>query len=96
VLPLEEPEAEDFLHDVAPERRDECWWFVLEDGTLVPGDDGGPVAVLVTLRLTRPFGLAARTLRLGPALDALDRLVARHRSRLGRVVPEGSAPRRFP
>ena len=29
-------------------------------------------------------------------LDALDTRVARHRSRLGRFVPDGPAPRRYP
>jgi hypothetical protein len=29
-------------------------------------------------------------------VDALDKVVARHRSRLGRLVPEGPAPRRYP
>jgi len=78
------------------ERRGECWWLVREDGTLIPGDDGGAVAVLSTLRTTRAVGRVLKTLRLGAAMDALDRLVARHRAGLGRFVPEGPAPRRFP
>jgi hypothetical protein len=32
----------------------------------------------------------------GRVPDALYRLVARHRERLGRLVPDGPAPRRFP
>jgi hypothetical protein len=32
----------------------------------------------------------------GAAPDALYALVARHRDRLGRIVPDGAAPRRYP
>lgn len=28
--------------------------------------------------------------------EALYRLIARHRDRLGRIVPDGAAPRRYP
>jgi hypothetical protein len=81
---------------VPDERRHECWWLVLRDGTPVAGDDGGGIAVLAELRLTRPLGLALRALRAGPLLDAADKLFARYRSKAGRFVPEGPAPRRFP
>jgi hypothetical protein len=52
--------------------------------------------VLVELRLTRPVGRLLRALRAGPLVDAADKALARYRSRLGRLVPEGPAPRRFP
>jgi predicted DCC family thiol-disulfide oxidoreductase YuxK len=32
----------------------------------------------------------------GPVPDTVYRFVARHRRRLGRLVPDGSAPRRYP
>lgn len=96
MLPLADEEAKAFLVGVPEERRGECWWLVLEDGTLVPGDGGGAVAVLIRLRTTRAVGLLLRTLRLGRAFDAFERLVARHRGRLGRFVPEGPALRRYP
>jgi hypothetical protein len=69
---------------------------VLRDGTPVPGDRGGGVVLLAELRPTRPLGLLLRRLRLSALVDALDRLVARNRGRLGRFVPDGPAPRRFP
>jgi hypothetical protein len=47
------------------------------------------------MRLTRPAGrlLAAVPDRV---LDALYGPVSRHRSLLGRLVPDGRAPRRYP
>lgn len=81
---------------VTEERRGECWWLVLEDGTALAGDQGGSVALLSRLRATRFLGICLGTLRLSGALDAVDRVVARARGHLGAVVPEGPAPRRFP
>lgn len=78
------------------EERDRCWWLVLRDGTAVPGDRGGGVAVLAELRLTSPLGRLLRKLGASPLIDAFDRLVARHRAPLGRLVPDGPAPRRYP
>jgi hypothetical protein len=51
---------------------------------------------LAEVRLTRPLGLLFRALRLSPVVDAADNLVARYRKSLGRLVPEGPAPRRYP
>jgi hypothetical protein len=52
--------------------------------------------LLAELRTTRVLGVALCRLRLSPAVDALDRLVSRFRRRLGRLVPDGPAPRRYP
>lgn len=76
--------------------RGECWWLVLRDGTPVPGDSGGGVALFAEVRLTRPLARLLRAVRASVFIDGLDKLVARHRGRLGRFVPEGPAPRRFP
>jgi hypothetical protein len=81
---------------VPEEARDECWWLVLCDGTPIPGDAGGGVALFAEVELTQPLGRVLRTLHASALLDALDRLVARHRGRLGRLMPEGPAPRRYP
>jgi hypothetical protein len=69
---------------------------VLADGTPVAGDRGGGVALLRVLRLTRPLGTVLGALRLSPLVDGLDSAIAGQRSRLGRLVPEGPAPRRYP
>ena len=56
----------------------------------------GSVALLEHLGPLRPLGRACRLLRLAPFLGALNAVVSRHRAQLGRVVPDGPAPRRFP
>ena len=52
--------------------------------------------LLEEVRLTGPLGRALRAVRLSPAVDTFDRVLARYRSHLGRFVPEGPAPRRYP
>ncbi len=96
MLPLADPAASGLLASVPEDRRGECWWLVLRDGTPVAGDRGGGVMLLRAVRLTRPLGRVVSGLRLSAAIDAVDRLVARFRKRLGRFVPEGPAPRRYP
>jgi hypothetical protein len=96
LLPLADDEADRLLGRIPAESRNDCWWLVLGDGTPVPGNDGGPIAVLTEVRSTRPFGCLLRALHAGALLDATDRLVSRHLGRLGRLVPDGPAPRRYP
>jgi hypothetical protein len=93
---LDDVEAARLLAAVAPEQRGECWWLVLRDGTPVPGDRGGGVALLLEVRSTRPLGRFLRATSASGLLDAIDRLVARHRAPLGRLVFDGEAPRRYP
>jgi hypothetical protein len=52
--------------------------------------------LLAEMRLTQPLAQTLRTLRLSSFIDTADNLLARYRSRLGRLVPEGPAPRRYP
>jgi hypothetical protein len=84
------------LAGVPADARGECWWLVLGDGTPVAGDRGGALALLLELRSTRPLGRLLRAANASALLDAGDELLARHRGRLGRLVPEGPAPRRYP
>ena len=84
------------LASVPEEARGECWWLVLRDGTPVAGDNGAGVLILSELRATRPLGRALARVGASPLVDALDKTVARHRSALGRIVPDGPAPRRYP
>jgi hypothetical protein len=81
---------------VPEEARGECWWLVLRDGTPIAGDAGGAVALFAEVRLTQPLGRVLGTLHACGLLDALDKVVAGQRGRLGRFVPEGPAPRRYP
>ncbi len=66
------------------------------DGTPMAGDEGGGVALLRELRLTRPVGALLHATRLSRAVDAFDRALARYRKHLGKIVPDGEAPRRYP
>lgn len=95
-MPLADEEAGRLLAGVPDEARDECWWLVPRDGTPIAGDAGGAVALFAEVRLTQPLGRVLRMLHASPLLDALDKVVARYRGRLGRFVPEGAAPRRYP
>ncbi len=52
--------------------------------------------LLTRLQLTRPLGRLFRLLRLSPVVDALDKLLAKSRKHLGRLVPDGPAPRLYP
>jgi predicted DCC family thiol-disulfide oxidoreductase YuxK len=96
LLPLADDEASVLLASIPEDERMECWWLVLRDGTPVAGNKGGGVAILSELRLTRPFGLLLRVLRLSELVDILDDGFARHRATLGRFVPDGEAPHRYP
>ncbi len=96
MLRLGDEEAGDLLASVPEDERGQCWWIVRRDGTVVRGDEGGGVMLLAEIRLTGPLGRSLRAVRLSPAIDALDRVLSRYRSRLGRFVPEGPAPRRYP
>jgi predicted DCC family thiol-disulfide oxidoreductase YuxK len=96
LLPLADDETAAVLAGIPEAARAECWWLVARDGTALRGDAGGGVALLGEVRLTRVLGAAVKRLELSAAVDAFDRLVSRHRRRLGRLVPDGPAPRRYP
>jgi hypothetical protein len=81
---------------VPEHRRGECWWLILRDGTPVAGDGGGGVKLFAEIQLTRPLGRLLGAFRLSSVIDALDKLLARYRKGLGRFVPEGPAPHRYP
>jgi predicted DCC family thiol-disulfide oxidoreductase YuxK len=93
-LPLQDPGAEPLLAPVPECERRSSWRLALPDGTLA-GYGAGATELARAMRLTRP---AARL--LGPVpdgvLDAVYRAVAGRRGALGRLVPDGPAPRRFP
>lgn len=84
------------LAAVPEERRSDCWWIVLRDGTPIEGDRGGGVQLLSALTLTRAIGRTLGWLRLSAVVDLVDIVVARNRKHLSRMVPDGPAPLRFP
>jgi len=94
VLPLHDEMAGRLLEPLPESERLDSWRFVDRDG-LLAGRGAGAVPLLRALHLTR---LAGRMLDVVPdrALDAAYRGLARRRSLLGRLVPDGPGPRRFP
>jgi hypothetical protein len=84
------------LASVPEEARGNCWWLVLRDGTPIAGDAGGGVAALGEVRLTRPLARGLSLVGASGLIDAFDKRVARNRARLGGIVPDGPAPRRYP
>jgi hypothetical protein len=57
---------------------------------------GGAARLITEIRLTRRLGRALETVGASSLVDALVRLVSRHRARIGRFVPDGPALRRYP
>ncbi len=94
VLPLQDREAASLLEALAVEERLASWRITRPDGSLA-GFGAGVVPLLQAMRLTRPL---ARLLAALPdrVLDAVYGAVARRRRQLGRMVPDGPAPRRLP
>ncbi len=96
LLPLADEEAGRLLASIPEEKRNECWWLVQRDGTLWAGNEGGGVRLLAEMALTRPLATVLRVLRLSRFIDFLDGRLTTGRKRLGKFVPEGPAPRRYP
>ena len=94
LLPQDDAEAEPFLAALPEDERYETWQLVAPDGSLA-GRGTGLAELIEALTLTRPL---ARPVRVVPApvLERFYRVVAANRSRLGRLAPDGPAPRRFP
>jgi predicted DCC family thiol-disulfide oxidoreductase YuxK len=86
--------ATPLLAPLRPDERYATWHLALADGSLV-GAGTGLVELARSLHLTRSVAgvLAALPDSL---LESLYSVVARHRGLLGRVVPNGPGPRRFP
>ena len=94
ILPLQDSDAAPYLAVLPEHERLASWRLVAPDGSLA-GYGAGVPALLATMRLTRPAG---RLLALAPdhVLDGAYGLLARNRGRVGRLLPDGPAPRRFP
>lgn len=78
------------------EKQTQTWWLILPDGTPVPGNRGGGIALLSTLQMTRIIGRLLAFFHLSPLIDALDRRFAVWRQWMSDFVPEGKGPRRYP
>jgi len=94
LLPLQDAVASTLLAALAEGERLDTWRMVRPDGSLTGYGSGIP-DLLETMGLTRPAGRLLRRVPAG-ALDALYRVAARNRGALGRLIPDGAAPRRYP
>lgn len=81
--------AEPLLRPLPEDQRYGSWHLAFPDGRVVAGGDGA--VTLLRLLGLRPLSWVGA----GP-LGALDAVVKRNRSRLGKVVPQRDPPRRFP
>ena len=93
-LPLQDPEAGRFLDRLPVAERLASWRLVRLDGSVV-GYGSGASELLSSMSLTRGLGSIVATVP-DRALDAVYRAVPRRRGRIGRLVPRGPAPRRYP
>jgi predicted DCC family thiol-disulfide oxidoreductase YuxK len=82
-LALQTGEADELLRGMPPERRRASWHLVTPDG-IVRSGGAGAAPLLRELPGGGPMARVARTLP-GPT-DAVYRLVARNRDRLGRLL----------
>ena len=89
VLPFDDLEAERLLQPIPENERSTSWQLVLADGSRASRGRGA----VELLREMRRAPRLARALKVLP-LDSLYTVVARHRRHLGRIVPNGAAPRR--
>jgi hypothetical protein len=90
---MTEEAAAPFLAPIPEEERFSTWHLVQRDGSLSGRGAGG----LDLLELLVPrVGRGLRGLPLERPLDSAYELIARNRSRLGRIVPDKPGPRRFP
>jgi predicted DCC family thiol-disulfide oxidoreductase YuxK len=95
VLPLQDELAEPLLEPMSEGERLSVLRLVESDGRIESGG-AATARVLEHLGLPGALGRAARAPRRAAHLDRFYSLIARHRSELGRIVPDGPAPRRFP
>lgn len=92
---LADSPADRLLEHVPSEARRSSLRLVLPDGSVLSAGCAA-LGALELLPATRPLALAAKRLRAQGAIEALYDFIARNRGRLGRLVPDGSAPRRLP
>jgi predicted DCC family thiol-disulfide oxidoreductase YuxK len=92
LLPLEDGEARQFVRRLPEEKRFASWHLVEPDGRITSGG-AAAARLLDSLGHARAMRGASR---LAAPVERLYDLVATHRSTLGRFLPDGKAPRRFP
>jgi predicted DCC family thiol-disulfide oxidoreductase YuxK len=94
-LSIWDEEAKPFRDTIPEADRFTGWHLVTTDGMRLSGGSG-VVRLLQELRWTRWLGKACGTFGLTPLLGRMDAFIAGKKGRLGRRVPDGEAPHRFP
>ncbi len=89
ILPFHDRDAEPLLARIPPDERFATWHLVRPDGSRASGGTG-LVELVRVLPATRPVSPALRLLPLAWLYD----VTSRHRDTLGKLVPNGPAPRR--
>lgn len=92
---MREPEAEPLLDPIPERDRYETWHLVEVDGRSHSRGEGA-IALAELLPRFAPLARLARWLGLVPVVAAGYAIVSRNRGRLGRLVPDGAPPRRYP
>ena len=93
-LPLQDEAVTPLLSSVPTNERFDTWRLASTDGSL-SGFGTGASGLLQATGVTRPLGRLVGTIP-DPMLDRAYGLIALHRGTLGRLVPAGPAPRRYP
>lgn len=93
-LPLQDKAATPLLDAVPASERFDTWRLARKDGSL-SGFGAGAPELLQAMGVTRPLGRLLGTIP-DAMLDRAYGLIARNRGTLGRLVPQGPAPRRYP
>ena len=92
LLPLEDDAADALVASLPEEEKLASWHLVRPPGRISSRGAAG-VDLLDTLGYERAARAASR---IEGSIESFYRLVAENRDRLGRLVPDGPAPRRFP
>jgi predicted DCC family thiol-disulfide oxidoreductase YuxK len=90
VLPFDDPGARQLLESIQADQRFATWHMWRSDGRRASGGRG-LVELVGVLPATRRIAPALRLLPLARLYD----LTSRHRGTLGKLVPNGPAPRRL-
>jgi predicted DCC family thiol-disulfide oxidoreductase YuxK len=95
LLSRDDPAAAPYAARIPPEQIAASWQLIEPTGVR---SMHGPAVIrlLESLAATRWLGGAARTLRLAPALTAVNRMLGRIRRPLRRFFPDPRVPRRWP
>lgn len=92
IIPTRSVLADPFLGHLPNIIRHGTWWVLPVEGGLVPGNDGGIIALLKALYWPRPLAAICVSCRLNAFLNLLDDFVKDHRWILSGLVRDGHAP----